>query len=55
MLLLFVAPDPVKAERYEDGVLRARERMQMMQDEKAAEHQQETEEVGKTWPEMRWV
>lgn len=37
--------DPVKAEWYEDGILRAREKMQKMQDEKASEHQQKMEEV----------
>ena len=41
-----IIPDPVKAERYEDGVLRARERMQSLQDERAAEYQQKAEEVG---------
>ena len=42
-----VFPDPVKAERYEDGVLLARERMQRMQDERATEHQLKAEEVGR--------
>ena len=37
--------DPVKAERYDDGILRARERMQRKQDEKAATHQEKMEEV----------
>ena len=37
--------DPVKAERYEDGILRARERMQRLQDEKASEHEEKVEEV----------
>ncbi|CAI8027691.1 Selenoprotein S [Geodia barretti] len=36
--------DPVKAEQHEDGLLRARERMQRLQDERAAEHQQKAEE-----------
>lgn len=37
--------DPVRAERYEDGILHAREKMQKIQDEKASEHQQKMEEV----------
>ena len=41
-----IIPDPVKAEQHEDGLLRARERMQRLQDERAAEHQQKAEEVG---------
>ena len=35
----------MKAERYEDGILRARERMQRMQDERASEHQEKAEKV----------
>ena len=41
-----VLTDPVKAEKFDDGVLRARERMQRLQDERAAEQQQKVEEVG---------
>ena len=41
--------DPVKAERYEDGILHARERMQRIQDEKASEHAAKMEEVCLEW------
>ena len=45
MCLSQIPADPVKAETYEDGILRARERMQRIQDEKASEHQEKMEEV----------
>lgn len=38
--------DPVKAERYQDGMLRAREKMQRELEEKARQHQEVKEEVG---------
>ena len=37
--------DPVKAERFQDGVLRSREKMQRELDDKAREHQEVVEEV----------
>ena len=37
--------DPVKAERFQDGVLKSREKMQRELDEKAKEHQEVVEEV----------
>ena len=37
--------DPVKAERFQDGVLRSREKMQRELEEKAREHQEVVEEV----------
>ena len=37
--------DPDKAERYQDGMLRAREKMQKELEEKALEHQAVVEEV----------
>ena len=40
-----VCVDPVKAERYQDGVLLARERMQASQDRLAAEHSCQSDEV----------
>lgn len=38
--------DPVKAERFQDGMLQARERMQRELEEKALQHQAVVEEVG---------
>ena len=38
--------DPVKAERFQDGMLKAREKMQRELEEKAMEHQAVVEEVG---------
>ena len=37
--------DPVKAEKYQDGMLLAREKMQRVQDEKAKEYQEKKMEV----------
>ena len=37
--------DPVKAERYQDGMVKAREKMQRELEEKAAEHEALMEEV----------
>ena len=37
--------DPVKAERYQDGMLKAREKMQKELEERALEHQAVVEEV----------
>ena len=37
--------DPAKAEKYQDGMLRAREKMQRELNEKAVVHQEETAEV----------
>ena len=37
--------DPAKAERFQDGVLRSREKMQRELDEKAREHQEVVEQV----------
>lgn len=37
--------DPEREEKYQDGMLRARERMQRTQDEKAREHSVKEEEV----------
>ena len=37
----------MKEEKYQDGLLRAREKMQKLQDEKALEHQSREEEVRK--------
>lgn len=41
--------DPDKAERYQDGMLRAREKMQRELEEKARQHQELMEEVSTTW------
>lgn len=38
--------DPDKAERYQDAMMKAREKMQKEMDEKAKEHEAITEEVG---------
>ena len=38
--------DPIKAEQYQDGMLKAREKMQRELDEKAKEHQDVVEQVG---------
>ena len=37
--------DPVRAEKYQDELLRAREKMQKAQDEKAAVYKEKTDEV----------
>ena len=37
--------DPVKAERYQDGMIKAREKMQRDLEEKAREYQEEKEEA----------
>ena len=37
--------DPMKAEKYQDGMLLAREKMQRVQDEKAKEYQEKKMEV----------
>lgn len=38
--------DPIKAERYQDSMLRSRERMQRELEEKAQQYQEVKEEVG---------
>ena len=40
-----VCVDPVRAEKYQDAMIQARERMQRELDEKAFEHKQQMEEV----------